>query len=185
MLRKKRSEIDEVQRQAAAMKAAELFLVSPWFQKCQHFAFYAPCHNEFDTQPLIDMIWRAKKNCYLPVLASDKTKTLAFYSYAQNDALIANQYGIPEPTTQDKSPFPLEKLEVVFVPVVGFDLKCHRLGTGGGYYDRSFAFLLSQTKPRSPCLIGLAYLCQAVDLLPVDTWDVPLDGILTEKKLIL
>lgn len=185
MLRKKRGEIVPEQRNVAAQQAAEWFLASPWFQKCQHFALYVPCQNEFDTQPLMEMIWRAKKHCYLPVLTSEKTKTLDFYAYASHDTLVLNQYRIPEPTTHNKSPFPVEKLEVVFVPVVGFDLQCHRLGTGGGYYDRTFAFLLEQTKPRSPCLIGLAYLCQAVDLLPVDTWDVPLDGILTEKKLIL
>lgn len=183
VLRKKRSEVDPELRLVAAHKASNLLLASTLFQKCQHIACYWSFQDEFDTRPLMEMIWLAKKHCYLPVLREDKS--LAFYHYEKNDALVTNQYGIPEPVTADKSAFPVDRLEIVLVPMIGFDLKGNRLGTGGGYYDRTFAFLLEQSKPHSPCLIGLSYQCQAVDVLPTDTWDVPLDGILTEKKLLI
>jgi 5-formyltetrahydrofolate cyclo-ligase len=161
-----------------------LLSASPQFQKSQHIACYVACQDEFDTRPIIELIWRAKKHCYLPVLATAQKNTLAFYRYEEGDPLVANQYGILEPVTQSKSPFQLQKLDMVLVPVIGFDLQGHRLGTGGGYYDRSFAFLLAQPKPEAPVLIGLAYACQAVDTLPCDPWDVPLRNILTEETWI-
>ena len=140
--------------------------------------------EEFDTYPIIEMIWRAGKKCYLPVVSAAIPKSLDFYLYEKEDVLVPNQYGILEPEQTNKSPFPLEQLEIVLVPLIGFDLQGHRLGTGGGYYDRSFAFLLSLPKPHQPYLMGLGYQCQAVDALPVDAWDVSLEGLLTEKKLI-
>jgi len=98
-------------------------------------------------------------------------------------------------------------LDMVLMPLVAFDLQGNRMGMGGGYYDRAFAFKLqadsqtkSQTKsqstqppnslPQSPApktvpqLIGWAHSCQAVNQLNSEVWDVPLDSLITEKGLI-
>lgn len=135
---------------------------------------------------IIEKTWQARKKCYLPVVVTlSENKALQFFEYEKNDKLISNRYGILEPDISEKSPFPAEKLDLILLPLIGFDRQFHRLGTGGGYYDKTLSFLLSEPPAHSPVLIGLAYACQSIDSLPVDPWDVPLDGILTEKFFVL
>lgn len=104
---------------------------------------------------------------------------LHFSLYQPADKLQPNQYGILEPLSSAPH-IALEKLDIVMTPLVAFDRQGHRLGTGGGYYDRTFAAL--QGKPR---LVGMAYSMQEADPLPSDEWDVKLYGVVTEKSLLV
>ena len=67
------------------------------------------------------------------------------------------------------------------MPLVAFDEGGNRLGMGGGFYDASLASRSHRAQWGRPVLIGLAHEFQKVDALNVDSWDVPLDGILTDK----
>ena len=68
------------------------------------------------------------------------------------------------------------------MPLVGFDEEGGRLGMGGGFYDRSFAF--TRIRPRlRPTLIGLAHELQKVQKLPVEPWDIPLDAVVTDHRI--
>ncbi|MDA3878376.1 MAG: 5-formyltetrahydrofolate cyclo-ligase [Halothiobacillus sp.] len=71
-------------------------------------------------------------------------------------------------------------MDALLIPLVGFDEQGNRLGMGAGYYDRSLANL---RHPR-PLLIGIAFSSQQVEQLPVDPWDIPLDYIVTNKRLL-
>lgn len=156
---------------------------APFFKKFRHLACYLPFEDEFDTGPLIEQIWQAKKCCYLPVLAEEE-KALGFVRYQPKDAVRPNRYSILEPA-RSCGAFPAENLEVIFTPLVAFDLRGCRLGTGGGYYDRTFSFLHQHpASAKRPILIGLAYAEQQAEELPVDAWDVLLDGVVTEEKFI-
>ncbi len=151
------------------------------FTENQHIACYLARHEEFDAMPIIQSICHAKKNCYLPILSAAQENYLEFAAYKPGDTLHPNRYGILEPdNTLEK--FSPEQLDVVLEPLVAFDIHGTRLGTGGGYYDRTFNFIL-KTVSRKPRLIGLAFAAQQADTLPKDKWDVPLDSIITEKKL--
>jgi len=116
----------------------------------------------------------------LPVLHEDGR--LRFREWSAGQALEPNRHGIPEP-----SQGPLvdaEALTVVLVPLLAFDAKGDRLGQGGGWYDRSFAFRRSgddapAAAQRSPRLVGIAYDWQQVDALEAADWDVPLDAVAT------
>ena len=94
-----------------------------------------------------------------------------------------NRYGIPEPVAPREwfAPF---QLDLVLVPLLAFDRRGHRLGHGGGYYDRSFAFLKDQGRPTEPLLVGVAYAFQEVEDLKAEAWDVPLDYVATDHELI-
>ena len=72
---------------------------------------------------------------------------------------------------------------MVVIPLVVFDIYGHRLGTGGGYYDRTFAFLRHQTN-KKPLLAGVGYALQQAELVPTDPWDVNLQVVVTENKLL-
>ena len=76
-------------------------------------------------------------------------------------------------------------LDLVLVPLVGFDDQGTRLGMGGGFYDRSFATRLFRRYWRKPRLIGVAYELQRVAHLDRQPWDVALDGVVTEQRLYL
>jgi 5-formyltetrahydrofolate cyclo-ligase len=76
-------------------------------------------------------------------------------------------------------------LDLVLAPLVAFDAHGNRLGMGGGFYDRSFAYLLRHTRWLRPRLIGLAYDFQRQSRLPSQAWDVPLQAIATDQHLYL
>jgi 5-formyltetrahydrofolate cyclo-ligase len=184
-LRSKRLAIDIETRQAAALAAVNLFIEQPLFKKSMHFACYLPHGGEFDVMPLMQMIWRAQKNCYLPVLSGEKENFLQFIAYRDNDVLQTNRHHILEPEYNKSLEIAAADIDVVLVPLTAFDSNGYRLGSGGGYYDRSFAFLHSVQRPHQPYLIGVGYADQQVDDLPHDEWDVKLDGVLTEQKFML
>ena len=71
----------------------------------------------------------------------------------------------------------------MIVPLLGFDDECHRIGMGGGYYDRSFAFVRRLKHVRGPFLLGLAHESQHVAQMHAKPWDITLDAIVTERQL--
>lgn len=176
----RRNTLSDSERHAAAEAAVKLFTNSPFFVNSQQIACYLAHGKEFDCSLLIKAIWQANKNCYLPVLSQEKS--LEFVLYNENDPLDFNRYHILEPTK--RKIIPVQTLELVVTPLVGFDLQGNRLGMGGGYYDRTFQFMREKNF-QNPYLLGLAYAFQQVVKLPSDPWDVRLNGVLTEEKLLL
>jgi 5-formyltetrahydrofolate cyclo-ligase len=75
------------------------------------------------------------------------------------------------------------ELDLILLPLVAFDESGQRLGMGGGFFDRSLAFLAWRQHWRKPHLIGLAYDFQKVAALPREPWDVPLDAVVTDQNV--
>lgn len=113
----------------------------------------------------------------LPVLSSGRA--LRFGPWRPGDALRTNRYGIPEPDVAQAALLAPEAMAMIVAPLLAFDARCQRLGMGGGWYDRSFAFRRAGAPP--PLLVGAAFDGQRVDRLDVQEWDVPLDAVCTEK----
>lgn len=178
--REQRAALNSLYRAQSALAASHLLYEHELFQKSRHIACYIAFQQEFSTLPLMELIWSAGKICYLPVLS--EAKTLQFVQHNAGDELALNQYGILEPQSQHHSIAP-EKLDLVIMPLVAFDLKGNRLGTGGGYYDRTFAFLSSHPSP-APFLLGLGFDSQQCEQIEMEPWDVKLNGMLTESHLI-
>lgn len=152
----------------------------PFIEAAQNIAAYLPNDGETDTGPLIAMLWERGKRVFLPLLRFQPHKHLAFGLYRPDTALVPNKYGIPEPTETlvlDHS----SRLDLALVPLVAFDPDGNRIGMGGGFYDRTFAYLKEPGAVPSPRLVGLAYECQKYPRLPVEPWDVPLDSVATER----
>lgn len=157
----------------------------PEFINSQRIAFYWPHQGEIDPSAVMMLAWQLGKKCYLPVLHPLGHKKLYFVEYRLGDKLQKNHYGIQEPCLTHREAIPTWTLNLVLMPVLGFDQWGHRLGRGGGYYDRTFAYAENTYKPTSPVLIGLAYEIQAIDRLPKEAWDIPMLGIATEKRFII
>jgi len=175
---KQRRNILNEERFVAGLSAVNRLIDTPLFQHSQNIACYFAEESEFDCAPIIAAIWGAKKNCFLPILS--ETNLLKFSAYDSNTILKFNRYRILEPETSLH--FPAEQLDLVVMPLVGFDLQGHRLGMGGGYYDKTFQFLHDKTIQK-PFLLGLAYELQKMENIPMDPWDISMDGMLTEEEL--
>ena len=103
---------------------------------------------------------------------------LRFAPWRAGDPMQPNRYGIPEPVMAPESTLAPEQLQWALLPLLGFDRSGGRLGMGGGYYDRAFAFRRQASAP--PLLVGVGYGFQELGGLQAQEWDVPLDAIVTE-----
>lgn len=178
-LRKKLSVLE--QNDAARLAAWNLSQTN-WFLTSVNIACYYALADELNTQTLIQYIWGAGKNCYLPVLDPSDSSELTFVSYLQDDKLTVNRYGILEPAMHKS--IAASNLDLIVLPLIAFDRAGHRLGSGKGYYDRTFAFLREAVRSHST-LIGFAYAIQEGKNIPTDCWDLDLHGIVTEKEVII
>ena len=169
----------DARRQAAAAAAAILANL-PQFHAARRVAAYVAVDGELDPAPLIAAAWTAGKQVYLPALPPDDHGPLAFQLYTAETRLLPNRLRIPEPDAPLASAISAMELDLVLAPLVGFDAEGRRLGMGGGFYDRSFAFL-KDGRTQRPVLIGLAYECQRVAELDEASWDVPLTAVVTEQ----
>jgi len=183
-IRPLRQLISPVYRQKAGLAAASLFVQSPLFKDHHQVGCYLPLPHEMDSMPLIAALQKAHKTCYLPLVSLNLAdKQLAFALYEENTPLHPNRYHILEPHHSTKI-IQATALDMVITPLLAFDETGTRLGTGGGFYDYTFSFLL-RTQPHKPLLIGLAYEIQRVDRLTREAFDVPLDGVVTEERIVL
>ncbi|KMT64592.1 5-formyltetrahydrofolate cyclo-ligase [Catenovulum maritimum] len=173
-IRKLRQNLTPTEQQIASQQIAEQVLNRFDFTDKDHVAIYLSNDGELDTHLLIQALWQLDVKVYLPVLHHFCTGYLSFYLYQPETPMIKNKYGILEPELNCTTICPIKQLEYVFLPLVAFDSEANRLGMGGGFYDRTFEHKNPKTK-----LIGLAHDCQKVDKLPIESWDVPLDKIIS------
>lgn len=153
----------------------------PVFRTSKRIAVYLPTDGEVETAALIELAWHMGKQVYLPVLVPYRGNRLWFARYEPGTRLVNNRFGIAEPAHVHRQRIAPHALDLVLAPLVGFDLNGHRLGMGGGFYDRSFAYLQHRKYWRRPHLIGLAYDFQQLARLPSQPWDVPLAAVATDS----
>lgn len=146
-----------------------------------HVAGYWASRGELPLNLVIPPLAARGQQFLLPLVTAEKQ--LVFAPWRAGDAVQPNRYGIPEPVTTATWLAP-EQVQLVLVPLLGFDRHGHRLGYGGGYYDRSFAFLQTRLRPTEPLLVGVAYAMQELPQIDASAWDVTLDFIATERELI-
>ncbi len=135
-------------------------------------AFYWPMGDEADPRMLAQALAARGHGLALPVVVA-RDRPLLFRRWRPGDTLTAHRFGMNEP----HSAAPDVKPDVLLVPLLAFDAHGHRLGYGGGFYDRTLAAL---TKARS---VGVAYAGQETDDLPRQAHDHPLDMMVTENGL--
>ena len=133
--------------------------------------------DEVETIPLINHLLQGKAKVCVPAFDH---KLNSYYPSELKDFkndLEFGQFGILEPKAKARRPIPLEKLDAVIVPGLAFDLQGNRLGYGRGFFDK-ICHALRATK------IGLAYSFQLIENLIPHPNDVPMDLVITEKKIL-
>ncbi len=180
-LRARRAALDGTARFHAARAVAELLESIPGFAAAKRIAGYWAVAGELPLSMVVPAIDRnPEQSFYLPVLPESRSGPLEFAPWRVGEPVAANLFGIPE--SQSASRVEGSALDVVLLPTVGFDRRGHRLGTGGGYYDRTFAFRQHAEPP--PLLIGVAFACQEINAGDSAEWDVDLDWVVTEREAI-
>lgn len=135
-------------------------------------AFYLPFNGEISPLPILEKLQAQHIRCVIPVLHPFSANYLQFFSYSSLQDLVPNRFGILEPKLDVRKIVRLSEIDLIFVPLVACDNRHHRLGMGGGFYDRTLALMPNTVS------VGLAHYCQCVEQLPIASWDIPLKHIL-------
>ncbi|WP_455232644.1 5-formyltetrahydrofolate cyclo-ligase [Geopseudomonas aromaticivorans] len=180
-LRACRRALTPTQQRQAARDLYRQLAQHPLFRRARHIALYLPNDGEIDPLLLRREAWRRGKHIYLPLLAHWPRTHMVFQRLARGETLRRNRFRIPEPQpcpARQRRPW---ALDLLLLPLVGFDDGGGRLGMGGGFYDRALAYRLRHQNWQKPVLLGLAHACQQVDRLPLESWDVPLHATVTDR----
>lgn len=164
-------------RIAAAEAVAQRLLALPHAPATGHVAGYWAMDGEIALHAWQVRLPESVTYC-LPVLSPGRV--LRFGPWRPGQPLRTNRYGIPEPDVDESALMAAGAMAMVVAPLLAFDDRCQRLGMGGGWYDRSFAFRRAAAPP--PLLVGAGFDGQRVDRLHEQPWDVPLDAVCTERS---
>ena len=181
-LRERRRALAPDDRAARSRLACAALLRAPALAAGSKVAVYLPVGCEIDTAPLITAARRRGVGLYVPVVVDRRRRRLEFHPL-DGGPTRRGAYGIPVPPRSGR-PVGTRWFDLVVVPLVGVDRDGRRLGMGGGYYDRAFAFRWTRRAWRGPRLIGLAFDCQRVASTFAEPWDLRLDALATESGLI-
>ena len=184
-LRAARRALTPAQQRQAAQGLYRQLAQHPLFRRARHIALYLPNDGEIDPRPLLLEAQRRGKQTYLPVLSDWPRTKMVFQQVRRGEKLRPNRFGIPEPRIQRARQRTIWALDLILLPLVGFDDGGGRLGMGGGFYDRSLAYRARRTAWHAPVLLGLAHECQKVERLAQASWDVPLQGTVTDRAWYL
>jgi 5-formyltetrahydrofolate cyclo-ligase len=181
MLRKARRALTPAEQRQAARDLYRQLAQHPLFRRARHLSLYLPTDGEIDPRLLLREAQRRGKTTYLPVLSAWPRTKMVFQRVSPGEKLRPNRFRILEPRVDPARQRKVWTLDLVLLPLVGFDDGGGRLGMGGGFYDRSLAYLARRKNWRKPTLLGLAHECQKVPRLDQASWDVPLQATLTDK----
>ena len=182
MLRKARRALTPSEQRQAAHGLYRQLAQHPLFRRAKHISLYLPTDGEIDPRLLLRAAQRRGKATYLPVLSAWPRTKMVFQRVKPGETLLPNRFRILEPRVNARRQRKVWALDLVLLPLVGFDDTGGRLGMGGGFYDRSLAYLARRKSWRKPALLGLAHECQKVDRLAQASWDVPLAGTVTDRQ---
>jgi len=148
------------------------------FLAAGNIACYLAMDEEVETAGVIDRAWRANKRVFVPVLRNGGK--LSFLRLTPHTLLKRGVFDIWEPVDGER--IDARNLDLVVTPTVAFDGEAHRIGMGGGYFDRTFSFLRHRRHWLHPKLVGVAFSCQQVEKIPPNPWDIQLYRVYTDAE---
>ena len=177
-MRSRRAGLDPAEIAEAGAAVARRLESLPVVAGARRVAAYRAVRGEIPLDALLD---GERRDIFtLPrVVGTD----LEFVACTPTLSLEPGSFGILEPVGGEV--VALAEHDAVLVPLTAFDGHCHRLGQGGGFYDRALASLPSGTGADRPAAIGIAYAFQQVAQVPRDSWDVPLDAVVTDADVVI
>ena len=177
----------EQQQQAAKGLLAQLQSL-PAFPNYNKVALYLANDGEIDPREVMDWLQNNGKQSYVPMVQQqDGRNWLMFAEVKADTEFVNNHFGIAEPKVDVSEWISAAELDLVLLPLVGFDGRGNRIGMGGGFYDTTFEFVkdASAADPLAPLptLVGIAHEVQKVDTIDAESWDIPLSVVVTDQNL--
>ena len=172
----KRNQLSENEVYGLSDKICRQLVKSELFQKCSHICIYRSFRNEVSCDGICQEAFSGQKHVYVPVTDLE-SKTIDFYEIFPDTLWKEGAYGIMEPclTKENKR---LDRTALICMPGLIFDKEKHRIGYGGGYYDK---YLQTHASHKT---VALCYGFQIVGQLPYDEHEIPPDYIITENGII-
>ncbi len=170
----RRDGLDASVRAAGASAIAEAVMAIPALAEAVIVGGFWPIRSEVDPRPLLDRLFARGQRVALPKVTPEG---LVFREWKAGEALVPGRFGLSEP--RDDLP-PLDPTALI-VPLAAYDRRGHRIGYGRGYYDQAIA-RLSRNGP--VLTVGIAFSVQAVEQVPAEMHDQPLDHLITEAGAV-
>lgn len=165
-------------KEKSGLIAEKLEKTGAW-RRARTVMFYVTHGSEVRTEGMMERAWRSGKNVVVPFVEDEEKPSISCARIRSIDGdLRKGSYGIREPVPGRCEVFQKDRIDLVIVPAVAFDRSGHRIGYGKGCYDRWLRNIPLQKR------IGLAYDMQIVDRLPVESTDVPVGMIVSEKRVL-
>ncbi len=171
---KERQSISPIARKSKSASIVRRTVLSPFFKKAKVVAIFLGFGSEVQTESIVEAAWRKKKTVLIPITGIEWEKSY-FAVFRRGDHLYKTNRG-PLELRKSKVPFNKGSIDLIFVPGLAFDRKGHRLGYGGGVYDRLLA-----KSPRAK-RVGLYFSNQELPHVPRESHDQPLHAIVTENE---
>ncbi|HET7315110.1 5-formyltetrahydrofolate cyclo-ligase [Salinisphaera sp.] len=171
-----RRKLSAADRRRAARLACRRLARLPVIRRARRIGIYRPLASEIDPRGLIDLLGPRPPRFYFPRVCGD---TLRFVAARRDQRWRRSTLGVHEPGGWSHA---TNTLDVLIMPLVGFDRAANRIGLGGGFYDRTLA-PVSHLAYRGPTRIGLAFECQRLNAIEPRPWDISLTAIATERRV--
>ena len=163
-------------RQELSARACEVLLSLPEFRQAATVMAYIPLPDELDISPAIRAAWGQGKVVVMPRIIWEQHELRPIVTHNLEEDLMASRHGLREPAGSEE--LSLSKIDLAIVPAVGFDRRGHRMGRGGGFYDRFLGRLR-----RSAITVGLAFDAQIIEVVPANERDLSVDIIVTDRRV--
>lgn len=172
---KRRALSIEYRQQASRKMQAELTRL-PCYQAAEYIMLYMAMPDEVQLDELIAMVLKDGKKAVIPLVTG--AGLMEAVELSDMADLVPDKYGIKTVSEEKRRLIAPDKIDLIIVPGVAFDKAGHRLGMGGGFYDR---FMLRASRA---VRAALAYDCQLLAAVPAEVHDLTVDYIITEKQNI-
>ncbi len=166
------------ERRQRSGKLLEHLVALPQWQAARRVLLFAPLPSE----PDVDLLWREPgsgqpgalvgKTCVYPRIDGEAMQLLPVGSLAE---LVPGRWGLREPAVSAAPALTLRQIDLALIPGLAFDRQGGRLGRGGGFFDRLLADRLPAT-----FLVGVAFLFQVVEQVPLTPHDIPMNAVVTD-----
>ena len=175
LVRGRRAKVSADRAAAAATELAALLRDSVPIPLAMTVAGFWPIGDEIDVRPALQVLFERGHNLALPVVIG-RRRPLVFRAWQPGDVLEASVFGTSVPRSESPQIVP----DALLVPALAVDGQGHRLGYGGGYYDRILA-QLREGGAFQPLVIAVCFACQLIEAVPHDDDDQAVDWVVTEN----
>ncbi|NIA06942.1 MAG: 5-formyltetrahydrofolate cyclo-ligase [Actinobacteria bacterium] len=172
-LRQNLTDMKDGLRQELSERACKLLLDLPEYGRAKILMAYIPLPDELNIEPVLRSAWQDSKIVAMPKIVWEKHELKPIVTHNLDSDLIAGRHGLREPAGRQE--IKLEQIDLLIVPAVGFDRRGHRMGRGGGFYDRFLARPSLRAKT-----VGITFAQQVLKELPVLSHDQRVQMVVTD-----